>query len=149
MSGIVQTIQKELQQKGYRFSKNRDVILRVLDKADKPLTVNEIYDAAVKMVKDPVKQKLDLSTAYRIIEALCKEGFIKIISLLEGHNRYELERGDHHHHLVCTECQVIQPIHLDDHLIDSEKKIEEEKGFTVMSHSLEFFGVCRGCKINP
>ncbi len=143
MSKIIAEIKSELKNRGYRSSANREAILNVLDKADRPLTVGEIYEhfGRDKKIKD-----LDQSTAYRIIETLAKEGFVKFISLLEGYNRYELERGDHHHHFVCTNCQDITPIHLDSHLTDSEKQIEKEQDVVITHHSLEFFGICKNCK---
>lgn len=155
MNNIVNEIQTKLKQKGYRASLNRGFILQVLDKAERPLTIGEIYERAsslhVKYYKSHKlnESKFDQSTAYRIIENLGKEGFVKIISLLEGYNRYELERGDHHHHFVCVECQVITPVHLKNHLSESEEMIEQETGATITNHSLEFFGVCRSCKLNP
>ncbi len=153
MSNIVNDIQTELKKRGYRTSANRDKVLKVLDKTDKPLTVGEIYERALKISPLNDIQELDQSTAYRTIESLAKEGFVKVISLLEGYNRYELERGDHHHHFVCMECQDIIPIHLGNHLKESEKKIEQkieqEQGVTITSHSLEFFGICKSCKLNP
>lgn len=114
--------------------------------------MNEIFSRAVKALlklEGQESQELDQSTVYRIIESLAKEGFVKVISLLEGYNRYELERGDHHHHFVCTECEKILPVHLDNHLIESEKEIEEKEGVTITNHSLEFFGICKSCKLNP
>lgn len=143
---IVGKIQAELKKRGYRASSNREKVLEVLDKAEKPLTVGEIYERAAKLISKADAQELDQSTAYRIIESLAKENFVKIISLLEGHNRYELERGDHHHHFVCTECQTIIPVHLEAHLDSSEKQIEAEEGVTITNHSLEFFGICKNCK---
>lgn len=146
---IVAEIQAELRKRGYRASSNREKVLEVLNKAEKPLTIGEIYERATKVSSKGDNQELDQSTAYRIIESLAKEAFVKVISLLEGHNRYELERGDHHHHFVCTECQAIIPVHLEAHLDNSEKQIEAEEGVTITNHSLEFFGICKSCKLNP
>ncbi|MFW5702415.1 MAG: Fur family transcriptional regulator [Candidatus Dojkabacteria bacterium] len=138
-------IKRSLKDKGYRASGNRDNILQVLDKAEKPLTLNEIHERALALDSENSEQEVNHSTVYRTIESLAKEGFIKVISLLEGHNRYELERGDHHHHLVCTECSEILPVHIGEHLEETEKNIEQTTGYKRTSHSLEFFGICTKC----
>jgi Fe2+ or Zn2+ uptake regulation protein len=97
--------------------------------------------AALNESKDHIAE----TTVYRNIEMLAKEGFIKVISLLEGHNRYELDRGDHHHHLVCTNCDKIVPVEMEEHLTETEHKLEKQHNFKITSHSLEFFGICSQC----
>ncbi len=151
MSNIIKQIQQNLKDKGYRSSANRELVLEVLDNADRPLVIADIYERVSRLADKTSSDKLDQSTVYRIIELLSKEGFVKVVSLLEGYNRYELERGEqhHHHHFVCTECAGITPVHFDEQLDSSEKQIEKEEGVTITSHSLEFFGVCKSCKLNP
>ncbi len=151
MSDIIKQIQQNLKNKGFRSSVNRELVLKVLDKADRPLVISDIYERVLKLADKTNSENLDQSTAYRIIEMLCKEGFVKVVSLLEGYNRYELERGEqhHHHHFVCTECQSITPVHFDEQLAAGERQIEKEEGVTITSHSLEFFGLCKSCKLNP
>jgi Fur family ferric uptake transcriptional regulator len=151
MSAIIKQIQQNLKDKGYRSSANRELVLKVLDKADRPLVISDIYERVAKLADKTSDDKVDQSTVYRIIEILSKEGYVKVVSLLEGFNRYELERGEqhHHHHFVCTECESITPVHFDEQLAASERQIEKEEGVTITSHSLEFFGVCKSCKLNP
>jgi Fe2+ or Zn2+ uptake regulation protein len=146
---LVKSILAELKKRGYRSSINRESIITVLNKAEKPLTVSDIYERVDRASSKKDAQEIDQSTVYRIIESLTKEGFVKVINLLEGNNRYELERGDHHHHLVCTECEDITPIHMGSHLKETEHDIEKSTGYDITSHSLEFFGICPNCKVNP
>lgn len=147
----INDIQQLLKERGYREASHRTDVLHVLDRAEKPLTGVEIINRVAKRQHRTKSDKAVETTIYRNIDLLAKEGFVKVISLLDGHSRYELERGDHHHHLVCTECEEILPVHMQggDHLEETESELEREHKFKITSHSLEFFGVCADCQVNP
>ncbi len=84
------------------------------------------------------------ATVFRIISRLLERGEIYEVNLGDNRKRYEWN-GEHHHHLVCTNCRRIESIHA----CDAEKMALHQAraiGFQIIRHSLEFFGLCKRCR---
>src|SRR5882724_12279107 len=79
-------LQKTLREKGIRLTRQRRVILEVMDTAEQHLDVDQILARAQKM--DPA---VHLVTVYRTIDLLKKEGLIDELDLLHL-------RGDRHYY---------------------------------------------------
>ena len=90
--------------------------------------------------------KLNKTTVYRLIQKLTGENVIKPVDLGDGKKRFELNLHNHHHHLVCTNCNQIEDIFVHNDVKHVENKIAKLKRFKIKSHSLEFFGVCKSCQ---
>lgn len=52
----------------------------------------------------------------------------------------------HHHHIVCRTCGKIENVEAC--ILGELEKMLAQKGYTDLSHSLEFFGVCESCRVN-
>ena len=130
-------VMKNLKDKGFKVTKARQDLIELLLASAQPLTVPEISH---KLESEPNK-----TTIYREITFLKELGIIKEIDFGENKKRYESDLKDHHHHLICLNCQKIEDFELEKDLKIEEKKIKEKNNFKVMSHSLEFFGLCRRC----
>ncbi len=89
--------------------------------------------------------KADQATIFRTVNSLKDRGVINQFQFNDGVVRYELSDKPEHHHAVCVKCDSVEDI-LDCSVEKIEKQITKKKGFTVMSHSLEFFGICKKCK---
>lgn len=63
-----------------------------------------------------------------------------------SHKDYFELPTDHHHHLVCTGCNSIKKVVLGKHLHKQEKQLEKENEFTIINHSIEFYGLCKNCR---
>lgn len=88
---------------------------------------------------------VDQATIYRALNLFVEKGLLKEIYFNDGVVRYELAEKPEHHHAVCIKCSRVEDI--TDCSVDKiEKQIGRKKGFTVLSHSLEFFGYCKNCK---
>lgn len=110
-------------------------ILKVLEKCSRPLSVSEINK----------RIKVHKTTLYRQIEYMLKTGQINKYDFGDGVFRYESAQNNHHHHLICTGCRKVEGIEIGDDFSKEEKFIFDAKGFLVMNHSLEFFGLCASC----
>jgi Fur family ferric uptake transcriptional regulator len=117
----------------------RTAILEILKKSKHPMTVSELVTETDKHSVKP-----NQATVYRVLEVLVKHGLVKQIDFKEGKYRYEVE-GDHHHHLVCTKCGHIEPIHEACISVSSEFILQTYE-FRVTEHQLEFFGLCKNCQ---
>ncbi len=118
-------------------TKNRVAILEFLLANHGPFSVDEIH---VKL-----DGFCDLVTVYRTIEILENARLVQRCDFRDGQLRYESYGAGraHHHHIVCRKCQKVQSVAIC--VPDSWKAELSEAGFTDVSHSLEFFGVCRAC----
>jgi Fur family ferric uptake transcriptional regulator len=87
--------------------------------------------------------KPDRSTLFRELIYLSKHA-IAVKNTISGVDYYEIPH-DHHHHLVCLGCNSIDKIDIGNHLEKQEKSIAKQSEFTVINHSLEFYGYCKDC----
>jgi Fur family ferric uptake transcriptional regulator len=92
------------------------------------------------------KQAVNKTTIYRELERLQSIDLIRTVQLGDRAQYYELTARGHHHHMVCLRCEHVEDVDMDEKtLLAEEKKVSREKGFTVLRHSLEFFGLCKMC----
>ncbi len=122
---------------GLRVTKGRLSLLSVLHTEHSPLTAQEIRRRMKSM---------DLVTVYRTLQAFVAAGLVQEVRLKDDSVRYECTHGGHHHHVICTECGIIDEL--------PECHGEELQAATlhssvhfasIHSHSLEFFGICKTC----
>lgn len=127
-----------LNSRSQRITGPRLEILCVLKSNHKPLTISEIHS----QVKN---KKIDLATIYRTINLFAELGIVYEIDFKDEFKRYELVYDrHHHHHIVCKKCKKVENVEAC--VLEELEKLLNKKGYTEISHSLEFFGVCENCK---
>ncbi len=139
--GIKTTVKIRMKKCGHRASNTRDVLIEILNTAKQPLSVPEII--ALMRENNTVVNK---STVYREIEKLLNHEIIREIYLEAGKNRYEIANKDHHHHIMCVSCKRVDDVPVEKDVEQHEKTIEKKLQYTIVNHSLEFFGVCKSCQ---
>ncbi len=88
---------------------------------------------------------MSLATVYKTINLLKREGEILILEFSDLGNRYDGKKPYPHPHVICTECgKVIDPSQLN--LDEITSKMMEETGFKIMTHRLDFYGICPDCQ---
>ncbi|MEW6685808.1 MAG: transcriptional repressor [Candidatus Edwardsbacteria bacterium] len=134
---------------GYRITVGREAILEVLAKANKHLSAEDIY-----MKVHPIHSNIGLTTIYRTLEILANMGLVFKFEFGDGRARYELADGpkgvQHHHHLVCTNCNRIinytdfinEELNL---LRETEKGLSKKYNFKITNHLIQFLGLCDKC----
>jgi Fur family transcriptional regulator, ferric uptake regulator len=120
-----------------RSTDGRLRILRLLESAPVPLSAAQVHEGLGE-------DGPDLATVYRTLDRFSSASLISAVRFSDGTRRFEIARNTHHHHLVCTTCGSIADMGLCrvEPLVDHAF---EQHGFTVASHSLEFYGTCRDC----
>lgn len=136
----VQNILSSLKTKGYKQTQVRQAIITYLVKTKKPNSALELQ--AILEIK---LGKIHKTTIYRELEFLLKQEIITEIYFADGKKRYEITGLPHHHHLVCNNCERVEDIYPDIDLERFETKVARKKSFTILHHSLEFFGLCSAC----
>jgi Fur family ferric uptake transcriptional regulator len=121
-----------------RSTRQRTAIRAVIDAAGRPLSPQEVLEAAQSDVP-----ALSLATVYRNIKALIDAGEISAVSLPGDSPRYESAHHEHHHHFQCTNCMRV----FDVHDCPGDLAGLVPAGFTVERHELTLYGRCSDCPL--
>ena len=131
---------EKLRENDYRLTAARGAVIEVLAASECAITPTEIYDLARRKY-----EKLGLVTVYRTLEKL--EDLELVMRVHRPDNCYAFIAGidGHQHLLVCERCGRVAYFSGDniDNLI---KRVENESGYKVHDHWLQFFGLCDDCK---
>jgi len=129
-----------LRSAGLRVTQPRIAILEVLIQFGQPASIEQIHDV---LNRPPC----DLVTVYRCLSAFEHLGLVRRSFLPSGTSLYEISLGEtSHYHVICKESHRVEQI---DAATTAELRaaiagIEEKlaaKGYTHLSHVVEFFGV--------
>ena len=122
-----------------RFN-DRLAVLEVFLRTEHHVTANDLTDL--------VKQnghRLSAEFVTDTIELMCRYGFAQKNRFNNGEPRYEHRHlGQHHDHMICTKCRKIIEFE-DSHLEQLQLKIAAAKGFHLLQHKMELYGLCRQC----
>jgi Fur family transcriptional regulator, ferric uptake regulator len=124
-----------------RNTRQREIILETLSRAEGPLTTQGILERA--RVELP---QLGLATVYRTVALLRDDGRILEVRLPGEEPRFEPVRQAHHHHFCCTRCHRV--LELDFCPVQIPKGTLLPNGFRVQDHHLTLYGLCAACDGN-
>lgn len=119
-----------------RQTPQRDAIRSLFTKDGDPLAPQEILEQASAIVPS-----ISIATVYRTIRTLVDMGDIVAVELPGEPARYELAGKGHHHHFRCDECG--RAFDVDKCPGNLARMLPE--GFTLRSHEITLFGLCRDC----
>lgn len=139
MSKLLKETIENIKGANFRLTKSRKAIVGVLCQAQRPIIAAEI---STKL--EELNLKINRITIYRELCFLTQNNFVQKIQLVDHKMYYEIP-AEHHHHLICTKCRKIKKITMGNHLQKQEKLICQRENFKFISHSLEFYGVCKRC----
>lgn len=123
-------------------TRSQERILSMLKTLNRSLSAQEIYIELRHR-----NQNTGLATVYRALEALKLEGAVTVRTLASGESLYSSAKQDKHH-LTCLQCgdsiSINQcPVH------ELENQLQQVHQFKIFYHTLEFFGLCDRCQVNP
>jgi Fe2+ or Zn2+ uptake regulation protein len=128
-----------LRSAGMRHTPKREAILQVLQDADRPLTVEEIWAAMAE-------PRSGVPTVYRNLERFNREGWIESILGEDQVMRFVRCRSrHHHHHLSCERCGRMVEVEICG-IEPSLAGMAERSGFLITRHQLSVFGICPRCQ---
>lgn len=124
-----------------RNTKQKQLILDILKKSTKPLSINDIYQQITTELPTIAK-----STIYRNIDALIKQNQVDKYYLNDNELFYQIKASqhDHKHYVICEECKKVFDLPLCPiHEIEDAMK---EKGFAISEHYIQISGTCKDCR---
>jgi Fur family ferric uptake transcriptional regulator len=136
-----QTFNAVLRTAGLKSTATRLAVLGVLTKETRP--------RSAQYIANTLKGSVDTVTIYRTLESLTESLLTYRTDFQHGHAEYELAiNRPHHHHLVCTECGIVEDVVTCPTATVEKKIIKNSKQFSAIeSHALEFFGRCINCAL--
>lgn len=127
-----------LRDSGFKATALRILLLEKLSVSSTPLTV----PAIIRKVKTA---HADTASVYRALNALTDAGILSAHTLHKDKLSYSLVRGEHGHHIVCTQCKTIESIPFCVRGINTSAALKSKLFRKISAHTLSFSGTCRKC----
>ena len=129
-----------LREHDHRITPQRLAILKVLASSDGHPSVEQIYER----VKTDFPTT-SLATVYKNVALMKSLGEVIELGFSDDCNRYDGNKPYPHPHLICTNCRKIIDPDLS-MLQDMTRELVQETGFDIISHRVDFFGICPRCQ---
>lgn len=132
--------QSELKNIGLKATFPRLKILDIFRKSpDRHLSAEDVYRA---LIGEQVE--IGLATVYRVLTQFEEAGLLSRSQFDTGKAVFELNDGDHHDHMVCTNCGKVVEFS-DTEIERRQQKIAKDNGFLLESHAMVLYGICKDC----
>ena len=132
----------DLKSLGLKVTLPRTKILNILENSDSQhVSAEEIYRTLIDQGDD-----VGLATVYRVLTQFESAGLVERHNFGEGKSLFEIDKGEHHDHLVCLNCSKIIEF-LDDIIESRQEAIAQQHNFKLTDHSLYMYGLCAECVI--
>ncbi|HXW61258.1 MAG TPA: transcriptional repressor [Candidatus Acidoferrales bacterium] len=136
-------LQRELGARRIRLTRQRRVVLKVMESAPRHMDANEILERAQQI--DP---EITRVTVYRTLDLLKRHGLIDELDLLHlrGHRHYYESHGPRDHiHVACVGCGKVREV--ESPLYEELKQqISRDCGIEITVARTEIGGLCENCR---
>ena len=108
--------------------------------ADEHLSAEDVY----RILLDDGTE-VGVATIYRVLTQFEQAGILLRHHFETGKAVYELNKGEHHDHLVCVKCGDVTEFH-NEEIERLQDKIAQDNGYRIVDHALYMYGVCAQCQ---
>ena len=140
----VEAARDSLKQRGIRLTRQRQLLLDLLDKSGQHLDAEALYQMAHK--EDP---KLNRVTVYRTLKLLKEGGLVDELDLMHytgDQHYYETRTKQEHAHIICLRCGKVEEFY-GDPLSKLRRQVEGMFGFQILIARTEVGGYCAHCQV--
>jgi Fur family ferric uptake transcriptional regulator len=133
-----------LRQRGIRLTRQRHLLLDLLDRTGRHLDADSLYQLA--HAQDP---KLNRVTVYRTLKLLKEGGLVDELDLMHqtgDQHFYETRTKQEHAHVICLRCGKVEEFY-GDALQRLRRQVESHFGFQVLIARTEIGGYCDHCQV--
>ena len=124
----------DLRRAGLKVTHPRMRILALLDQLrPRHLTAEDIYRHLLDQ-----GDEIGLATVYRVLTQFEAAGLVLKHNFEGGHAVYELDRGEHHDHMVDVETGKVVEFHSDE-IEELQRRIAAERGYEIQDHALVLY----------
>ncbi len=125
---------QQLKKAGLKVTLPRIKILQILESSDDPhMSAEDVYKALME-----AGEEVGLATVYRVLTQFEQAGLVMRHNFEGGHSVFEIERGEHHDHMVCMKSGKVIEFHSEE-IERLQKQVAEEHGFKIVDHSLVLY----------
>jgi Fur family ferric uptake transcriptional regulator len=137
-------IKGSIRERGIRLTRQRQVLLDLIDKAGAHMDAEQLYARAKQ--KDP---KINRVTVYRTINMLKDAGLVDELDLMHwsgAQHYYETRLKPEHAHVICLRCGKVEEFY-GEPLQKIRGQVERRFGFQVLLARTEVGGYCADCRV--
>ncbi len=141
-SGVADT-ERSLRARGVRLTRQRQLLLELIDKSGQHLDAESLYRMA--HARDP---KLNRVTVYRTLKMLKEGGLVDELDLMHyggDQHYYETRLKQEHAHVVCLRCGRVEEF-FGEPLARLRRQVETHFGFQILVARTEIGGYCPHCQ---
>ena len=88
---------------------------------------------------------MSLATVYRSVMLMKSLGEVLELGFPDSGNRYDGNKPYPHPHVICVRCKKILDPELAS-LKDLTREVTAASGYKILTHRMDFFGLCRACQ---
>ncbi|MDZ3823848.1 MAG: ferric iron uptake transcriptional regulator [Pseudoxanthomonas sp.] len=125
---------QELRKAGLKVTHPRLRILETLENAEgRHLSAEDIYRALIESSED-----IGLATVYRVLTQFEAAGLVIKHHFEGGQAVYEMDRGEHHDHMVCVDSGKVVEFYSPE-IERLQREIADQHGYVIEDHSLVLY----------
>ncbi len=126
---------QDLKKAGLKVTLPRMKILEILEASkEHHLTAEDIYKHLLE-----AGEEIGLATVYRVLTQFEGAGLVQRHHFEGGQAVFELNRGEHHDHMVCSRTGKVVEFY-DEVIEKRQQEIAKAHGFTITDHCLILYG---------
>ena len=128
---------QSLKNMGLKATFPRLKILELFEKSTlRHMTAEDVYRMLLAENMD-----IGLATVYRVLTQFEQAGLLERHFFESGKAVFEINRGNHHDHLVCVDCGRVEEFY-DAEIERRQIKIAKDRGFSIKEHALYLYAEC-------
>ena len=128
---------QEIRNAGLKVTVPRVKILELLETSgERHVSAEDVYRMLLES-----GQEIGLATIYRVLTQFESAGLVERHNFEGGSSVFELNRGQHHDHIICVVCGRVEEF-VDETIEQRQQEIAEQHGFEIGDHSLIIYGSC-------
>lgn len=134
---------QDIRNAGLKVTLPRVKILEMLERrqgSERHLTAEEVYKFLLSQ-----GEEIGLATVYRVLTQFEAAGLVKRHHFEGGNSVFELNRGDHHDHIVCLKCGHVEEFS-DETIEFRQREIAKKLNYRLTDHALCLYGLCANCQ---
>lgn len=127
----------ELKSIGLKATVPRLKILEVFQRGEqRHMTAEDVYRVLLQE-----RQDVGLATVYRVLTQFEQASILTRSNFESGKAVFELNEGQHHDHLVCLDCGLVEEFY-DAEIEKRQAAVAKTRGFKIVDHALSLYANC-------
>ena len=132
---------QDIKKAGLKVTVPRVKILEIMENTDaRHFSAEDVYRILLESGED-----VGMATVYRVLTQFETAGIVQRHHFETGISVFELNRGEHHDHILCVQCGKVSEF-MDETIEQRQREIAKEAGYEMTDHALYIYGVCKQCQ---